>query len=355
MRSIGEGMETQAAGSSGNVAVKSCGDVAIHEADDPNRPKDEALRWLISLQEEPDDAALAARFEAWLAHSEANGRAWAEARHVWGVLGAAEPALERRHGAREAARAKGGRPAVRRRGRRVAASAMGIVALFVLVLLQPAITIWMMADHATGVAETRAVGLDDGSVAWLGADSAIQVSFDKAARRVTLLSGEAYFEVQRDAGRPFRVSADGVTATVLGTAFDVRTDPDSVSVAVSHGKVAVASARAPAMAGDQLEAGDWISIDNAGRAERGTADPELAGGWRSGVLVVQDRPVAEVVQVLGRYQRGRIVIAGSGLATRRVTGIYDLNAPAEALLAVAETHGATVRRISPWLTVVSGW
>ncbi len=346
-------METRTAGS--NVAAKSSGDVAIHEAENPNRPKDEALRWLIALQEEPDDAALAARFEVWLAQDEANARAWAEASHVWGVLGAAEPALERRYGSPEATRSKGRRPAVRRRGRLVAAAAMGIVALFALVLLQPALTIWMMADHATGVAETRAIRLDDGSVAWLGAESAIQVSFDETTRRVTLLSGEAYFEVQRDAGRPFRVSADGVTTTVLGTAFDVRSDPDAVSVAVSHGKVAVASARAPGMATDPLEAGDWISIDQTGHAERGRADPELAGGWRSGLLVVQDRPVEEVVRVLGRYQRGRIIITGSGLAARRVTGIYDLNAPAEALLAVAETHGATVRRISPWLTVVSGW
>ncbi|MCG8273215.1 FecR/PupR family sigma factor regulator [Aquamicrobium sp. NLF2-7] len=73
MRSIVEGMETRTAGT--NVAAKSSGDVAIHEAENPNRPKDEALRWLIALQEEPDDAALAARFEVWLAQDEANARA----------------------------------------------------------------------------------------------------------------------------------------------------------------------------------------------------------------------------------------------------------------------------------------
>lgn len=327
------------------------GDVAIQRPDTGNDPKDEALHWLIALREEPDDPALAARFETWLAQDEANRRAWAEARRVWDVLGEAGPLRgQAPHSALPAATRPG------RRGRRiVAAGVAGLLAVFMVVLFQPAIAIWLSADHATGVAETRQIRLEDGSTAWLGADSAIRLSFDAGERRVTLLSGEAYFEVESDAARPFRVVADGVETTVLGTAFDVRADADAVSVAVNRGRVAVAAAAAEAEAGAPLEAGDWISIDASGRTERGRSDPELAGGWRSGMLAVQDRPVAELAQVLSRYQGGRIVVAGAELAARRVTGIYDLRAPAEALQAVAETHGARVRRISSWLTVVSAW
>lgn len=222
-----------------------------------------------------------------------------------------------------------------------------------MLFFQPAIAIWFSADHATGVAETREIRLEDGSVAWLGADSAISIAYDGGARQVTLLSGEAYFEVEPDAARPFRVLADGVETTVLGTAFDVRADPDAVSVAVNRGRVAVAAAGGDA--GAPLEAGDWVRVAPSGRTEHGRAEPDMAGGWRSGLLAVQDRPVAEVAGILARYQGGRILVAGGDLAGRRVTGIYDLNAPLDALQAMAESHGAQVRRISPWLTVVSTW
>ena len=52
------------------------------------------------------------------------------------------------------------------------------------------------------------------------------------------LHGEAFFEVAKDAHRPFFVYSGGIVTKVLGTSFRV-TGNDQITVAVKSGKVAV--------------------------------------------------------------------------------------------------------------------
>lgn len=335
------------------------GDSLIKPEADKGKPTEAALHWLIALEDRPDDPEVATAFEAWLASSEDNVKAWSEARHVWNVLGKAhEASAAACLGAIEPAAASASRPRQPRRRGRVgyfAASLFGVATVCVALLFQHDINIWLNADYTTGVAQVREIRLEDGSVAYLGADSAIDVTFDAEARKIRLLAGEAYFEVEPDAGRPFRVDAGGVDTTVLGTAFDVRLMTEGTSVAVNHGRVAVTATAAGDGLDAPLEAGDWVHVSRAGKVERGKDAADLAGGWRSGMLVVKDRSVAEVVEAIGRYYPGKIVLADSAIASRRITGVYNLNEPVGALTAVAAAHGTRLRRISPWLAVISSW
>lgn len=221
------------------------------------------------------------------------------------------------------------------------------------VVIQPSFNIWFSADWSTGKAETRNVLLDDGSLVHLGADSALQIDFDEGFRQVKLLSGEAYFEVEPDKNRPFQVVAGNVDATVLGTAFDVKIMSEAVAVAVNHGRVAVDSSAANQQVGSPLEAGDWVRIESNGQVARGNDMPELVGSWRSGMLAVKDQTISDVVDEIRRQYKGKIVLASDDLGNRRVTGVYDLNKPMDALTALVQVHGARIRQISPWLTVVS--
>lgn len=316
----------------------------------------EATAWLIALQEDPDDGEVRARFAAWHASSRDNQRAWAEAQHLWNVLGETEHASPLPSTPYPDATAPVNGQAVQRsRGRYFAAAAAGIAAVCLAAVFQPAVSIWLAADYSTSTAEIRDIPLEDGSMVHLGAGSAIEIAFSSSARRVRLLSGEAYFEVKPDAGWPFKVEAGDVETTVLGTAFDVRMMSDGVAVAVSHGRVGVEGPQARDSLKAPLEAGDWVHIDRGGKVERGNDAPELAGGWRTGMLVVRDRPISEVVDQVRRYYSGTIVLAESGLGSRRVTGVYDLGKPVEALRAAAQVHGANARQISPWVTVVSSF
>lgn len=130
--------------------------------------------------------------------------------------------------------------------------------------------------------------------------------------------------------------------------------PDGVSVAVSHGSVAVTSPTNSQALVTPLVAGDWVRVEWTGTVRRGNDAPELVGGWRSGMLAVKDQAIADVLDEIGRHYRGKIIIGSANLKERRVTGVYNLKKPVEAAHAVAQALGARARQVSPWLIVLSG-
>lgn len=318
----------------------------IQAGDERDRAGEEALHWLIALQERPDEPGLKAACEAWRSASPDNAAAWREAEHVWGVLGEAGPSVRTE-------RADAGRAASQHRWGRRAAVAAGVLALAACLVLAvlPSTGLWLAADYSTATAELRRIELDDGSVVHLGAGSAIDLAWTGGHRRIRLLAGEAHFEVAPDPSRPFTVEAAGVEATALGTAFDVRLVADAVAVAVEHGRVAVA--RGGDLLAPSLAAGDWARVGLDGSVEKGRIAPELVAAWRQGTLVARDESVADILAELRRHYRGTIIVAASGLEERRVTGVYRLGEPVIALEALADAHGARVHRVSPWIAVVT--
>lgn len=84
--------------------------------------------------------------------------------------------------------------------------------------------------------------LPDGSKIWLNKSSKI-IYPSKFRNREIKLSGEAFFNVAKDASRPFVIQCESAVIKVLGTSFNVRTDQfeDEVEVTVKTGKVEVNS------------------------------------------------------------------------------------------------------------------
>ncbi|MBO3274300.1 FecR family protein [Pseudomonas schmalbachii] len=326
-------------------------------AEDQERATAEAARWLIALEEDPDDAALQARFEAWLDASPANALAWADTADVYQMMGQLQPRHAEHWAPREAATAAPAPASLSPRTPRRTAwrrrLALGAMAACLALAAMPSLLLRMEADHLTATAEQRTLRLEDGSQVRLGADSAIAVAFVQGERRVQLLRGEAFFEVAADAARPFRVQAGEVRTTVLGTAFEVRRDGDSVAVAVDHGRVLVEQPGAPAPLPARLGKGDWLRLGRDGAVEHGSMPADQVAAWRQGQIVVRDRPLGEVVEELRRYHQGLIILADDAFAGQRVTGVYNLADPAAALRILAGAHGGKVRQVSPWLLVIS--
>ncbi len=291
------------------------------------------------MREAPGDADLRARFQAWLAASPAHPLEWEEVKRTWGAIGRTDPVFAD----------KWRDVAPRRPVWRLSWSlglAASLAAFCFLALAVPDLALKLQADQQTGPAERRSVRLEDGSVVRLGPRSAIDIDFQGQQRRIRLLKGEAFFEVAHDAARPFTVQANGLEATDIGTAFDVRTGPAGARVAVREGVVDVRSR--------QLTAGDWVSLSAGGRMQQGHGPPEEIAPWIQGRLVAKNRTVAEIVEEIRPYFDGLILLRGDTLAQTPLTGVYTLDDPAAALLAVAQSEGAKLYRISPWVIVLSG-
>jgi transmembrane sensor len=311
----------------------------------------EAAYWSLALEEEPDNAELRARFEAWLAASPANCAAWSDTSQLYDLLGSPGYAAHRKR--REARRGASVRPLPHRWSSRRAALAVGALAAAACLALfaLPGVILRLEADHVTATAEMRSLMLDDGSSVALAPDSAVEI-VPGPGRTVRLLKGEALFQVKRDPERPFRVLANTVETTVLGTEFDVRLHEDGAVVAVREGIVRVA--RTAAQVSERLEAGDWVSVTAAGVVARGARPTKEVAAWQSGRIIARDRSIADIADEVRRSFRGFIVVTNETLGSQRVTGVYNLSDPVAALRAAAAVHGGAVRQISPWLLVVSG-
>ena len=140
---------------------------------------------------------------------------------------------------------------------------------------------------------------------------------------------------------------------MLGTRFDVRLGSDDVAVSVEQGIVAVAAAGAPLESAAKLVAGQFVRVANDGLTTRGSEQPELVAAWRQGQLYAQETRLGDAIDQLRRYFAGTIVLTDGRLAERRITGAYNLADPEDALRGMARVHGAKVRRLTPWLLVVS--
>lgn len=96
-------------------------------------------------------------------------------------------------------------------------------------------------EQATGQDSLR-VALEDGSVIILGKNSKLSYPehFEKSKRTV-ILTGEAFFEVAKDPGRPFYIYSNEVVTKVLGTSFRIQAleEGNQVVVQVKTGRVSV--------------------------------------------------------------------------------------------------------------------
>ncbi|WP_341835412.1 FecR family protein [Chitinophaga pollutisoli] len=99
-----------------------------------------------------------------------------------------------------------------------------------------------MQGQQTARSEVRRLSLPDGTLVWLNTASNLRYAEDFGQEdRTVYLSGEAYFDVAQDGGKPFIIHTGHISTTVLGTAFNIRAYPgqEDVTVAVSSGKVKV--------------------------------------------------------------------------------------------------------------------
>jgi transmembrane sensor len=185
----------------------------------------------------------------------------------------------------------------------------------------------------TGVGEMSTVTLADGSTVTLNTRSRVEVNYSPERRGVTLISGQALFEVAKNKDRPFVVTAGPRQVTALGTAFDIRLDGQKVQVTMVEGKVKVEATRPTLLqkvttperelvAGQQLTA----SLD-AVRATVAPADAATTTSWRQGRVVFADTPLTQAVAEMNRYAATPILIGDPALERFSVNGMFLTNQP----------------------------
>jgi len=187
------------------------------------------------------------------------------------------------------------------------------------------------------------LALPDGSRVELKDGSQVVVQYSDRERRVKLIGGEASFAVWKDAARPFIVDVSGVEVRAVGTAFNVRLDPQSVEVLVTEGSVKVGSPSAGGGPGlvTSVSKGEravvrLMRLRPATAAKRPEASHEALPvvtavsaaeisrelDWQAPRLQFNETPLAEAVAEFNRLNREQLILGEPGLAERRIGGTF---------------------------------
>ena len=175
--------------------------------------------------------------------------------------------------------------------------------------------------------------LSDGTKVWLNSASSLYfpVAFTGKERRVEL-SGEAYFEVARDAGKPFYVASDGQEIEVLGTNFNVKAYPNEgvVETTLLQGKVRVNGKCA-------LSPGQQAQLKKGSVSVKNDVDVNAVIAWKNGRFNFDSADVSEVLRQLERWYDIQVVLP-AGKTGDHFSGTIPRSASLDQVLRILQNN-----------------
>lgn len=187
------------------------------------------------------------------------------------------------------------------------------------------------------------VVLPDGSSVLLNDHATLRYepAFGQTLREVHL-EGEAYFDIQHDPEHTFIVHTGAVQTRVLGTAFNVKADPDQeeVIITVTRGKVAV---------GDQdsiyetILPEEQMAVNTQARTyEKRNVQTEQALAWKKDILIIREAKVSALPALLKSHYNIDLVIENPKLAACTMNATFLREEKVEEVLdLVSRMMGAT--------------
>jgi transmembrane sensor len=157
--------------------------------------------------------------------------------------------------------------------------------------------------------------LSDGTKVWLNSATQITypVSFTTKERLVSV-KGEAYFEVAKNALKPFKVQVNGTEIMVLGTKFNVSAYNKLTYTTLVEGSVSIKNKAYKGL----LKPGQ-LAVAGAGNIQIKKADIEKALAWKNGEFNFNNDDIHEIMDQLARWYDLKIRY-GNNLPTLHYSG-----------------------------------
>ena len=171
--------------------------------------------------------------------------------------------------------------------------------------------------------EKQTISLPDGSVVYLNSGSKLSYpSFFNNERNI-ILEGEAFFEVAKDAKRPFIVHSKHLSTTALGTSFNVKAyaGEQRVAVALKTGKVVVKDEGAAGWRDVFLVPGEKVIAENNHVVKTQLSNDDFS--WQDGVLVFNSVGFDEFVKIMERWYGVNIAVTGTPGEDWLVNGSFN--------------------------------
>lgn len=190
-----------------------------------------------------------------------------------------------------------------------------------LVLLSGGVAIWYYQDkkapiqYGTIIGQQKRIPLPDGTTMVLQPQTRLQLlrSYNKTDRTVILQSGTVYFDVAHDTRLPFTVDLGTASVKDIGTTFTVARTTDSISVAVTSGKIAFIEKSTGETR--ELAAGGSLCLYTT-TGHSGELKVISTGG---NSLRFDNAPLGEVLDALQRQFGKKVALEDTAMAQKRST------------------------------------
>lgn len=192
---------------------------------------------------------------------------------------------------------------------------------------------------ATRAGQHGLATLADGTTVRLNGGTRVRIVYSDGRRLAQLYAGQAFFDVRHDSSRPFVVRAASSQVRVLGTAFDLDLTLGQIALAVYRGAVGFVPVGKPR--GVVVRAGFRSSISGGMVAAPSPFDPTQPD-WRQGWIDTAGMRLDDLVEVLDRQGKVRIVRPKEPLASTRVFGRFRTDSPRQLLGAIGSGFGFSV-------------
>ena len=314
--------------------------------------ENQAEKWFIRLGSSDISEAEVADYQAWLQADSKHRLAYEEIQVLWDITGRFSNTPEIIAARQTVRRDRVGKVTAGAKTRRLSSvlnirwAHAAIAASFTLVAIGSLHLGYGTSSQAviagdvyeTRVGERKKLVLSDGSVIFLDTQTRIITDFSPETRQISLVRGQARFNVAHDADRPFSVIAGIGKITALGTAFVVKKTPSDVLVTLIEGRVEVEQqeqmttiTHTPTQP-DHI--GQQLAYSRKGISKANIVDIPQSVAWQEGRLVFENHTLAEVVSELNRYSKKKIVIGDRSLRSIRVTGVFNVGPDGNALQAL---------------------
>lgn len=194
--------------------------------------------------------------------------------------------------------------------------------------------------------------LPDSTRVWLNASSTLRfpATFAGHTRKVQL-TGEAYFEVAKNAAMPFTVQVEDLEVQVLGTHFNIMAYDDEAQIKTTLLEGAVKVNKAGNS--KRLAPGEAAHLNrNSGTlALLKDVDTEEAIAWKNGYIQLEGNDLHAVMRQIARWYNVDIVYKSNVPAHFR--GIIPRNVPISQVLKMMELTGEVHFEITEHQIIVS--
>ncbi len=188
---------------------------------------------------------------------------------------------------------------------------------------------------------SKADSLPDGSVVTLNKNSEISYAGNlKGNERKISLKGEAFFKVAPDRKKPFVVTVNDMTITVVGTAFNVKTSDGNTEVIVESGVVKIKRHNIERL----LTKGQKLLTGTSDSLQVEPTLDKLYNYYRTKEFVCDNTPLWKLVTILNEAYDVNIVIEKKSLNQLPLTTTFSNESLGNVLRVIGETFGITIER-----------